>query len=58
MDRKSLRGYLNPARLGQINPLDLLTPDGEHEQIPLTASAPFISSANLTATSNPNASPS
>jgi len=35
MDRKSLRGYLNPARLGQINPLDLLTPDGEHEQIPL-----------------------
>ncbi len=35
MDRNSLRGYLNPARLGQINPLDLLTPDGEHQQIPL-----------------------
>ncbi|HWY43904.1 MAG TPA: hypothetical protein VNX66_10430 [Candidatus Sulfotelmatobacter sp.] len=35
MDRKSMRGYLNPTRLGQINPLDLLTPDGEHEQIPL-----------------------
>ena len=35
MDRKSLRGYLNPSRLGQINPLDLLTPDGEHEQVPL-----------------------
>jgi hypothetical protein len=35
MDRKSLKGYLNPARLGQINPLDLLTPDGAHEQIPL-----------------------
>ena len=35
MDRKSMRGYLNPSRLGQINPLDLLTPDGEHEQVPL-----------------------
>lgn len=35
VDRKSLNGYLNPSRLGQINPLDLLTPDGEHEQIPL-----------------------
>src|SRR5262249_10747838 len=35
MDRKSLQGYLNPARLGQINPLDLLTPEGEHEQIAL-----------------------
>lgn len=30
-----MKGYLNPARLGQIDPLDLLTPDGEHEQIPL-----------------------
>jgi len=35
MDRKILQGYLNPSRLGQINPLDLLTPDGEHEQVPL-----------------------
>jgi hypothetical protein len=35
MDRKSMKGYLNPARLGQIDPLDLLTPDGEHEQIAL-----------------------
>jgi hypothetical protein len=35
MDRKSMKGYLNPARLGQVDPLDLLTPDGEHEQIPL-----------------------
>ena len=34
-DKKPLRGYLNPARLGQIDPIDLLTPDGEHEQIPL-----------------------
>ena len=35
MDRKSLQGYLNPSRLGQIDPLDLLTPDGSHEQVPL-----------------------
>ena len=34
-DRKSLRGYLNPSRLGQSDPIDLLTPDGEHESIPL-----------------------
>jgi hypothetical protein len=34
-DRKTLRGYLNPARLGQADPIDLLTPDGEHQQVPL-----------------------
>lgn len=34
-DKKPLRGYLNPSRLGQIDPIDLLTPDGEHEEIPL-----------------------
>lgn len=34
-DRKSLRGYLNPARLGQIDPIDLLTPTGEHQELPL-----------------------
>jgi hypothetical protein len=34
-DRKPLRGYLNPARLGQTDPIDLLTPDGEHQEIPL-----------------------
>lgn len=34
-DRKSLRGYLNPSRLGQCDPIDLLTPDGEHQEIPL-----------------------
>lgn len=34
-DKKPLRGYLNPVRLGQIDPLDLLTPDGEHQEIPL-----------------------
>src|SRR5215813_3002925 len=35
-DRKSVRGYLSPARLGQTDPIDLLTPDGEHQAIPLT----------------------
>src|SRR5262249_53726015 len=35
MDRKSMKGYLNPSRLGQIDPLDLLTQEGEHEQIAL-----------------------
>ena len=30
-----MRGYLNPSRLGQFDPIDLLTPDGEHEEIPL-----------------------
>jgi hypothetical protein len=34
-DKKPVRGYLNPSRLGQSEPIDLLTPDGEHEQIPL-----------------------
>jgi hypothetical protein len=34
-DKKPLRGYLNPARLGQADPVDVLTPDGEHLQLPL-----------------------
>ena len=34
-DRKSLRAYLNPARLGQLDPIDVLTPDGEHVQFPI-----------------------
>ena len=35
MDKKALRGYLSPTRLGQGDSIDVLTPDGEHEQIPL-----------------------
>lgn len=31
-----MRGYLNPVRLGQVDPLDLLSPDGEHQEIPLS----------------------
>jgi len=34
-DKKPLRGYLNPARLGQLDPIDVLTPEGEHFQIPI-----------------------
>ena len=34
-DKKPLRGYLNPGRLGQSDPIDLLTPDGEHQEISL-----------------------
>jgi hypothetical protein len=36
LDKKAVRGYLSPTRLGHADPVDLLTPDGEHEQIPLT----------------------
>jgi hypothetical protein len=35
LDRKSFRGYLNPARLGQLDPVDLLTQNGQHEELPL-----------------------
>ena len=34
-DKKPIRGYLNPARLGQADPIDLLTPDGEHLEVEL-----------------------
>lgn len=34
-DKKSLRGYLNPSRLGSNGPIDLLSPDGEHTELPL-----------------------
>jgi hypothetical protein len=30
LDRTTLRGYLNPGKLGTADTLDLLTPDGEH----------------------------
>ena len=34
-DKKTVRGYLSPTRLGQADPIDVLTQDGEHEGIPL-----------------------
>ena len=30
-----MRGYLNPARLPQAHMVDVLTPDGTHEELPL-----------------------
>ncbi len=35
LDRTVIRGYLNPTRLAVAEALDLLTPDGEHEEIAL-----------------------
>ena len=35
LDKQALRGYLSPTRLGQADPIDVLTPEGEHEQISL-----------------------
>lgn len=34
-DKRPVRGYLNPTRLGQVDPVDLLTPEGEHQPIAL-----------------------
>ena len=34
-DRRAIRGFLNPSRLAHAEALDLLTPDGEHEEIAL-----------------------
>lgn len=31
LDRKSLRGFLNPSRLASLETLDLLTPEGAHQ---------------------------
>lgn len=35
LQRKTLRGYLNPSRLGRAEILDLLTPEGNHENVSL-----------------------
>ena len=32
-DKRALRGFLNPARLVGADTLDLLTPEGEHEEV-------------------------
>ncbi len=34
-DKKPMPGYLSTARLGQSDPIDLLTQDGEHLAVPL-----------------------
>ncbi len=35
LDLTAIKGYLNPAGLGQVRTLDLLTEDGEHKEIRL-----------------------
>lgn len=35
LDRKAIRGYLNPNKLGNAESVDLLTPDGEHRDLEL-----------------------
>ncbi len=35
LDRSTLKGYLNPATLSKSETFDLLTPDGEHREIPM-----------------------
>jgi hypothetical protein len=35
LERKLLRGYLNPAQLPRADAVDLLTPEGEHEEVAL-----------------------
>lgn len=35
LDHEIIRGYLNPAQLGQPEAIDLLTTDGEHQNIAL-----------------------
>lgn len=37
LEGDALRGFLNPAHLGQADPLDVLTPDGEHLSLALKA---------------------
>jgi hypothetical protein len=34
-DKSALRGYLNPSRLAGAESLDLLTQDGEHQEVPI-----------------------
>lgn len=33
--RTTIQGYLDPSQLGQADPLDLLTTEGEHRPLPL-----------------------
>jgi hypothetical protein len=35
LDGENIRAYLNPAQLGRTDPVDLLTPDGEHQAVSL-----------------------
>jgi len=35
LEHQDLRGYLNPAHLGLSDTLDLLSPEGEHQPLPM-----------------------
>jgi hypothetical protein len=35
LEKKLLRGYLNPSRITGAETIDLLTPEGAHEEVPL-----------------------
>ena len=35
LDHQDIRGYLNPAPLGQVDAIELLTVDGSHQEIEL-----------------------
>ncbi len=35
LEKTLMRGYLNPTRLPQVETVDLLTPEGAHEEVPL-----------------------
>jgi Family of unknown function (DUF6982) len=35
VDKKQLKGYLNPQKLAKAEVVDLLTQEGEHEEVPL-----------------------
>lgn len=35
IDDHPVKGYLNPSKLGEVEQIDLLTPEGEHRAIPL-----------------------
>jgi hypothetical protein len=37
LDRKAIRGYLNPSKLGNAETVDLLTPEGEHRDLDMKA---------------------
>ncbi len=37
LDRKAVRGYMNPSKLGSAETVDLLTPEGEHRDLDMKA---------------------
>jgi len=54
-DKKPLRGYLNPGRLGQADPVDLLTPEGSILRFRWRECVRSISCVSFPTSSNRNA---